>query len=84
MRREKGGGRREEGGGRREEGGGRREVDRHGGGGGKGPVLPLSPFSVAPMVVDCPWDCGQVGSRPRVQLLIRKGEEIFYPVVDDQ
>jgi hypothetical protein len=65
-------------GGRREEGGGRREVDRHGGGGGKGPVLPLSPFSVAPMVVDYPWDWVSP------QLLNRKGEEIFYPVVDDQ
>ena len=53
-------------------------MDRHGGGGGKGPVLPLSPFSVAPMVVDYPWDWVSP------QLLNRKGEEIFYPVVDDQ
>ena len=52
-------------------------MDRHGGGGGKGPVLPLSPFSVAPMVVDYPWDWFSP------QLLNHKGEEIYYPFVDD-
>ena len=45
-------------------------------------LLPLSPFSIAPesrgqRPVDYPWDWVSP------QLLNSKGEEIYYPVVDD-